>query len=45
MTYIDVEMSMLAGDNLHTGHDVIKELGVDLLHKGVGGVLRQGDVQ
>ena len=45
MAYVDVEMSMFAGDDLHPGHDVIEELVVDLLREGLRVGLRQGDVQ
>ena len=44
-TYVDVEVSMLAGDDLHPGHDMVEELGVDLLHEGVRGGIRQRNVQ
>ena len=44
-TYVDVEVSMLAGDDLHPGHDMIEEFGVNLLHEGVRGGIRQRNVQ
>jgi hypothetical protein len=43
--YIDVEMSVFAGDDLNSGHDMIEELVVDLLRQGLGVRVSQRDVQ
>ncbi len=43
--YIDVEMAVFAGDDLHPGHDMVEELVVDLLRQGLGVRVSQRDVQ